>query len=57
MNTPPFILKDTESLNESYRNFLTNAFSKYKVNAVFSSGMEVFDTRKIKDVKKVLFLD
>jgi 1,2-diacylglycerol 3-alpha-glucosyltransferase len=51
MNTPPFILKNTESLNESYRNFLTNAFSKYKVNAVFTSGMEVFDTRKIKNVQ------
>lgn len=51
MNTPPFNLVNTESLNKSYCNFLIDNFSNYKVNAVFTSGMEVFNNRKIKDVQ------
>lgn len=51
MNRPPFELVNTKSLNKSYCNFLIGAFSKYKVNAVFTSGMEVFNNRKIKDVQ------
>ncbi|WP_291634077.1 glycosyltransferase [Clostridium sp.] len=51
MNIPPFELENDHSLNKSYCNFLTNSFSKYKVNAVFTSGMEVFNNRKIKNVQ------
>lgn len=51
MNTPPFKLVNSKSLNKSYCDFLTNIFSKYKVNAVFTSGKEVFNNRKIKDVQ------
>jgi len=51
MNKPPFKLENTESLNKSYCDFLTGTFSKYKVNAVFTSGIEVFNNRKIKDVQ------
>jgi len=51
MNKAPFKLENTDSLNKSYCDFLTDAFSKYKVNAVFTSGMEVFNNREIKDVQ------
>ena len=51
MNTPPFKLVNTKSLNKSYCDFLTDAFSKYKINAVFTSGKEVFNNRKIKNVQ------
>ena len=51
MNRPPFELENTESLNKPYCAFLTDIFSKYKVNAVFTSGMEVLDNREIKNVR------
>jgi len=51
MNKPPFKLENTESLNKAYCDFLTDTFSKYKVNAVFTSGMEVYNNREIKDVQ------
>ena len=51
MNKPPFKIENTDLLNKSYCDFLTDTFSKYKVTAVFTSGMEVFDSRKIKDVQ------
>ena len=51
MNKPPFKIENPSPLNKPYCNFLTDVFSKYKVTAVFTSGMEVFDSRKIKDVQ------
>jgi len=51
MNKSPFKIENTDLLNKPYCEFLTDTFSKYKVTAVFTSGMEVFDSRKIKDVQ------
>lgn len=51
MNNPPFKIDNTNLLNKPYCDFLTDTFSKYKVTAVFTSGMEVFDSRKISDVQ------
>ena len=51
MNKAPFKTENVDLLNEQYCEFLTDVFSKYKVTAVFTSGMEVFDSRKIKDVQ------
>ena len=44
-------MKILTHLISAYCDFLTDTFSKYKVTAVFTSGMEVFDSRKIKDVQ------
>lgn len=51
MNNPPFKVENQDSLNTAYYDFLTNAFSKYKVTAVFTSGMEIFNSRKIDEVQ------
>ncbi|MBU3145093.1 glycosyltransferase [Clostridium sp. CF012] len=51
MNNSPFEIENTKSLNSAYCDFLRDTFSKYKVTAVFTSGMEVFDSRKIDNVK------
>ena len=51
MNKAPYNIENTELLNESYCDFLTDTFSKYNVTAVFTSGMEIFDSRKIKGVQ------
>jgi len=51
MNNPPFQIENANSLNKPYCDFLTGVFSKYKVTAVFTSGMEVYDSRKINDVQ------
>ena len=51
MNNPPFKIENHDSLNTAYCDFLTNAFSKYKVTAVFTSGMEIFNSRKIDNVQ------
>jgi 1,2-diacylglycerol 3-alpha-glucosyltransferase len=51
MNKPPFKVENTYLLSKSYCDFLIDTFSKYKVTAVFTSGMEVFDNRKVKDVQ------
>ncbi|MBZ9686175.1 glycosyltransferase [Clostridium estertheticum] len=51
MNNPPFEIQNTKSLNSAYCDFLTDTFTKYKITAVFTSGMEVFDSKKIKDVQ------
>lgn len=51
MNNPPFKLENEDPLNKAYCDFLTDTFSKYEVSAVFTSGMEVFDSRNIKGVQ------
>ena len=51
MNKPPFKIENTELLNKQYCDFLTDTFSKYKVTAVFSSAIELFNSREIKGVK------
>lgn len=51
MNNTPFEIQNTKSLSSEYCDFLRGTFSKYKVTAVFTSGMEVFDSRKIEDVQ------
>lgn len=51
MNRPPYKIENTELLNKPYCDFLIDVFSKYKVTAVFSSAMEVFDSRRIRGVQ------
>jgi len=51
MNSPPFEIRSTNSLNSEYCDFLRDTFSKYNVTAVFTSGMEIFNSRKIDDVQ------
>ena len=51
MNSSPFNIENTDLLNKPYYDFLIDTFSKYKVTAVFTSGMQVFDSRKIKEVQ------
>ena len=51
MNDSPFKMENADSLNSEYCDFLTDTFSKYSVTAVFTSGMEVFHSRKIDDVQ------
>ncbi|MGV8981433.1 glycosyltransferase [Clostridium sp.] len=51
MNKSPFEVGKTDLLNKPYSNFLRDTFSKYKVNAVFTSGYEIFDRREIKGVQ------
>ena len=51
MNNPPFKTENTNLLNKPYCDFLTDIFSEYKVTAVFTSGMEVFESSNIKGVQ------
>ncbi|MBU3188067.1 glycosyltransferase [Clostridium bowmanii] len=51
MNKSPFDVGKTELINKPYSDFLRNTFSEYKVNAVFTSGYEIFDRREIKGVQ------
>ncbi|CAB1240352.1 putative Phosphatidylinositol N-acetylglucosaminyltransferase [Clostridiaceae bacterium BL-3] len=58
MNRPPYKLQDKSILasndkfilSEEFRTFLTQAFSKYNVTAVFASNIEGLDERKINGV-------
>ncbi|MFZ7119850.1 MAG: glycosyltransferase [Eubacteriaceae bacterium] len=55
LNKPPFIIESKSSidLNKEYikdkefRDYLRGIFSKFNVDAVFCSGLEIFDERKI----------
>ena len=51
MNDPPFKIGNTGFLNKQYCDFLTDIFAKYKITSVFTSGMEIFDSRKIQGVQ------
>ena len=48
MNDSPFKMENADSLNSEYCDFLTDAFSKYSVTAVFTSVWRFLIVGKLK---------